>query len=85
MHDGQSGELIEQLRSGRLGVALVPTEFEQKRSGARFVPLGGRVPPWETVIVTPTAHSAAVSMLLETFDVADVLDVYDNAAAPSFR
>ena len=48
-----------------LGVALVPAEFELKRTGARFVPLSGTAPMWDTAIVTPTARNTAVSMLLE--------------------
>ncbi|AHI01912.1 LysR family transcriptional regulator [Kutzneria albida] len=47
-----------------LGVALVPEHFAHKRTEARFVPLAGAVPCWETVIVTPASHSAAASVLL---------------------
>lgn len=55
-----------------LGVALVPAEFEHKKSGARFVPLSSELPAptWDTAIVTPTARSAAVSMLLDMLDTA---------------
>lgn len=47
-----------------LGVALVPAEFAHKKPTARFIPLSGAAPTWETAIVTPTARNAAVSMLL---------------------
>lgn len=47
-----------------LGVALVPAEFEHKRTAARFVPLNGVVPAWHTAIVTPVVQSAAVRVLL---------------------
>jgi DNA-binding transcriptional LysR family regulator len=51
-----------------LGVALVPAEFEHKRTAARFVPLNGVVPAWDTAIATPTSHSAAVSVLLDMIE-----------------
>lgn len=48
-----------------LGIALVPSTFAHKQTNARFVPLAGTVPAWETVIVTPASHSAAASVLLD--------------------
>jgi DNA-binding transcriptional LysR family regulator len=48
-----------------LGVALVPAEFEHKRTGARFVPLDAPAPTWDTSIATPAARSAAVNVLLD--------------------
>ena len=48
-----------------LGLALVPAEFAHKRTSARFVPLSGTVPTWETAIATPTSNSAAVTALLD--------------------
>ena len=48
-----------------LGVAILPGHFVHKGSRARFVPLTGEAPIWETVIVTPASHSAAASVLLD--------------------
>ena len=48
-----------------LGVAILPGNFVHKGSRARFVPLTGEAPVWETVIVTPASHSAAASVLLD--------------------
>jgi DNA-binding transcriptional LysR family regulator len=48
-----------------LGVAILPGNFVHKGSRARFVPLTGDAPVWETAIVTPASHSAAASVLLD--------------------
>ena len=48
-----------------LGVAILPGNFVHKGSRARFVPLTGEAPVWETAIVTPASHSAAASVLLD--------------------
>ena len=48
-----------------LGVAILPGNFVHKGSRARFVPLTGPAPTWETAIVTPASHSAAASVLLD--------------------
>ena len=48
-----------------LGLALVPAEFGHKRTNARFVPLNGVAPTWETAIATPISSSAAVTALLD--------------------
>ena len=47
-----------------LGVALVPTSFSAKTDKARFIPLAGEVPAWETVSVTADPPSPAASALL---------------------
>jgi DNA-binding transcriptional LysR family regulator len=57
-----------------LGVALVPDEFRHKRTAARFVPLSGAVPRWETAVATPPTCSAAVQALLLMVDEARTPD-----------
>lgn len=47
-----------------LGVALVPRSFRVKTERARFVPLAGDVPEWETVSVAGDPTSAAAAALL---------------------
>ena len=47
-----------------LGVALVPQSFAAKTDRARFVPLAGPVPSWETVTVTGDPVGPAASALL---------------------
>jgi DNA-binding transcriptional LysR family regulator len=47
-----------------LGVALVPQSFAAKTDRARFVPLTGTVPPWETVTVAADPTSPAAAALL---------------------
>jgi DNA-binding transcriptional LysR family regulator len=47
-----------------LGVALVPQSFAAKTDQARFVPLAGTVPAWETVTVTGDPTGAAAAALL---------------------
>ena len=47
-----------------LGVALVPQSFAAKTDRARFVPLTGALPPWETVTVTGDPVSPAAAALL---------------------
>jgi DNA-binding transcriptional LysR family regulator len=48
-----------------LGVALVPRSYSVKTDQARFIPLAGPVPPWETVAVTTTLPSTAAAAFLE--------------------
>ncbi len=47
-----------------LGVALVPRSFSVKTDQARFLPLTGPIPPWETVAVATSAPSAAATAFL---------------------
>ncbi|MDB5125731.1 MAG: LysR family transcriptional regulator, partial [Mucilaginibacter sp.] len=47
-----------------LGVALVPQSFAAKTDRARFVPLAGVPPQWETVTVTGDPVSPAAAALL---------------------
>jgi DNA-binding transcriptional LysR family regulator len=47
-----------------LGVALVPQSFTLKTDRARFIPLAGDVPPWETAAVAADPTSAAAAALL---------------------
>lgn len=47
-----------------LGVALVPQSFAAKTDRARFVPLAGPAPQWETVTVTGDPVSPAAAALL---------------------
>ncbi|QFU88469.1 HTH-type transcriptional regulator CynR [Amycolatopsis sp. YIM 10] len=47
-----------------LGVALVPETFSLKTDQARFLPLPGTVPTWETVSATTELPSAATVALL---------------------
>ena len=47
-----------------LGVALVPQSFSVKTDQARFIPLTGPIPPWETVAVTTTPPSTAATAFL---------------------
>ncbi|MGA6161655.1 LysR family transcriptional regulator [Amycolatopsis magusensis] len=56
--------LLELVSFG-LGVALVPENFSHKTAEARFIPLSGEVPAWETVSVTTEAPSAATAALRE--------------------
>ncbi|UJW29542.1 LysR family transcriptional regulator [Saccharothrix sp. AJ9571] len=56
--------LLELVSFG-LGVALVPENFSHKTAEARFLPLSGEVPAWETVSVTTEAPSAATAALCE--------------------
>jgi DNA-binding transcriptional LysR family regulator len=47
-----------------LGVALVPRSFRKKTDRARFLPLAGDVPEWETISVAADPTSAAAAALL---------------------
>jgi DNA-binding transcriptional LysR family regulator len=47
-----------------LGVALVPRSFTVKTDRARFIPLAGDVPQWETVAVVADPTGAAATALL---------------------
>jgi len=47
-----------------LGVALVPQSFSVKTDQARFIPLTGSIPPWETVAITTTPASTAATAFL---------------------
>ena len=48
-----------------LGVALVPQSFTVKTDRARFIPLAGDVPTWETAAVAADPTSAAAAALLQ--------------------
>ena len=48
-----------------LGVAILPGNFVHKGSRARFVPLSGQTPTWQTAVVMPASLSAAASVLLD--------------------
>jgi DNA-binding transcriptional LysR family regulator len=47
-----------------LGVALVPQSFAARTDRARFVPLAGTRPSWETVTVTGDPVGPAAAALL---------------------
>lgn len=55
--------LLDLVANG-LGVAILPSNFVHKGSRARFVPLTGPAPVWETAIVTPASTGAAAGVLL---------------------
>jgi DNA-binding transcriptional LysR family regulator len=48
-----------------LGVAIVPRSFAAKTDRARFIPLAGAVPAWETVTITNDPTSPAAAALLK--------------------
>ncbi len=56
--------LLDLVANG-LGVAILPGDFVHKGSRARFVPLDGPAPTWDTAIVTPASLGAAASVLLD--------------------
>lgn len=53
-----------------LGVALVPRSFTVKTDRARFIPLAGDVPQWETVAVAADPAGAAATALLRDVETA---------------
>ncbi|ALG14215.1 LysR family transcriptional regulator [Kibdelosporangium phytohabitans] len=48
-----------------LGVALVPQSFSVKTDKVQFVGIAGRLPSWDTVVVTSETASAAATALLD--------------------